>query len=422
MHGPEESSSTDGSGSATMSTTTEAQDIKESLESALSDVRALRAELTAAREEIDHLKAENFQLKAARPAAAASSSSNDGVGQKNEEAVNEQVEPKEAVNSAVQNGDATPNQPSDEENSAPDNDEAERIHNNANKNADNANVPSDEDDDNDHHDSSYEEEEEEEGDNDDDEEEENAPQPPPTSPDDIRLRAARTLIWADSAIKRAEAMKEQAAAAGGGDSAAGTPRGSLRDIMSDNSTSAAAGETPLSARSRTQVLPATVQIAGLEDSESDDDSVLSEDDYSAREGGGARRAGPLANIRQFLEDKIDDVADMLVQPLEDSYGDTNASGSLPPLSPANFNYCNDAMKKKMNGGAYAADDADSRSTARTPVCTRTPSSSVSAAEDGNSCADGSGGGAKPKPIMNEAMMRLSSEKKRKGLGSRLFGT
>ena len=54
-------------------------------------------------------------------------------------------------------------------------------------------------------------ESESESDND-EEDSNNDKEEAPTSPaDDIRLRAARTLIWADSAIKRAEALKEQQA-------------------------------------------------------------------------------------------------------------------------------------------------------------------------------------------------------------------
>ena len=78
---------------------------------------------------------------------------------------------------------------------------------------------------------------------------------------------------------------------------------------------------------------------------------------------------------------------------------------MPPRSPpGNYKYCNDAMKKKMGG-----DDDES---AKTPT-------SVRSGGDGDGTAGGSE--SKPKPMMNEAMMRLSSEKKKRtGFGSRLF--
>ena len=252
----------------------------------------------------------------------------------------------------------------------------------------------------------------------DNEEENHQHEEPPTSPaDDIRLRAARTLIWADSAIKRAEALKEQQAAAE-------STRGSV-----------VSGETPRSAshagRSSFGVgnnnkPPSTVRIAQSVDTDSqagsdeDDASFLSDDDesdannddsYSTNSQSGQRRRGPLARIGRFLEDKMDDVADRLVamdtsdnRSLHSgSLAGGGASGGLPPRSPpGNYKYCNDAMKKKMGGD----DDAS----------TRTPTS-VRSGGDG----DGNGSEAKPKPMMNEAMMRLSSEKKKRtGFGSRLF--
>mmetsp|Transcript_13003 Transcript_13003/g.28122 ORF Transcript_13003/g.28122 Transcript_13003/m.28122 type:complete len:414 (+) Transcript_13003:62-1303(+) len=412
--GPEESSTE----SAIMPD--EVQDLRKSLERALGDVAALRADLSAARDEIDQLKAENAKLRA--DPGVTRSDEDVKIGQKREKQGNAEFDQKDEAStavSAVHNGDVTPNRPSDEENSAPsaDNDVEEGGHlhktNNLDKeNGSNDNAPSDEDEDEDGDDNVSDSGSDEESRGNGDDKAESSPQSPPTSPaDDIRLRAARTLIWADSAIKRAEAMKDQQQQQQ--ESTTGTPRGSIRD-MSEHSASGMDGNAPLSAGSRTR-LPATVQIADPEDSESDDDSVLSEDDYSARGGSATRRAGPLANFRQFIEDTMDDVADRLV-PLEDDV-DGGSSSNLPPLSPTNLKYCNEAMKRKLNGASGGGDDADSRSTTRTPVSVRTP------LDDGSSCADGTGSSAaKPKPIMNEAMMRLSSEKKKKGLSSRLFSS
>ena len=409
--GPEESSTE----SATMPN--EVQDLRKSLERALGDVAALRADLSAARDEIDQVKAENAKLRA--DAVTRCDDEDVKIGQRQDKQRNVEFDQKDeepTAVSAVHNGDVTPNRPSDEENSAPEAGYRHKINNSDKENGTNDNAPSDEDEGGDDNisDSSS---DEESWDNDDDKAD-GSPQPPPTSPaDDIRLRAARTLIWADSAIKRAEVMKDQQQQQQQQqDSTAGTPRGSVRD-MSEHSTSGTDDNAPLSAGSRT-LLPATVQIADAEDSESDDGSVLSEDDYSARGGGGGsatRRAGPLANFRQFIEDTMDDVADRLV-PLEDSV-DGGSNSNLPPLSPTNLKYCNEAMKRKLNGASGGGDDADSRSTARTPVSVRTP------LDDSSSCADGTGSSAaKPKPMMNEAMMRLSSEKKKRGLSSRLFSS
>lgn len=255
--------------------------------------------------------------------------------------------------------------------------------------------------------------EDDEADHQDEQQQQQQHEEPPTSPaDDIRLRAARTLIWADSAIKRAEALKEQQAAAEStrGSVVSGeTPRSASRMSLGDGS-SASVGNKP----------PSTVRIAQSVDTDSradsneDDASFLSEedDDESDSNRSGQCRRGPLARIGRFLEDKMDDVADRLVamdttsdnRSLHSGSLGGGASGGLPPRSPpGNYKYCNDAMKKKMGGD----DDAS----------TRTPTS-VRSGGDG----DGYGSSErKPKPMMNEAMMRLSSEKKKRAsFGGRLF--
>lgn len=226
---------------------------------------------------------------------------------------------------------------------------------------------------------------------------------PPTSPaDDIRLRAARTLIWADSAIKRAEALKEQQQQASSSQQASQQASASEQSSLVGGSGSRRGGKPPSTVRFSQSV---------DDDSEADDDSSFLSDEDDDDDDDAA--AGPLARIGRFLEDKMDDVAERLVA-LDPSDKGSLQSGSVgggagtgtgkPPRSPANYKYCNDAMKKKMGG-----DGEDDSHSARTPTSARSGG-------DGGNDSD-----KKAPPMMNEAMKRLSSEKnKRGGLGSRLF--
>jgi len=258
-------------------------------------------------------------------------------------------------------------------------------------------------------------------DSDDNSDQENQDEPPA---DDIRLRAARTLIWAESAMKRAEALKEQQ-----------KEQQSVRDsLMSGGDNETPRSSSVAGSHKNHNQPPSTVRIAQstdadtLDDDNGDDASFLSDDgSYSTatdrstptNRQPGRRIRGSLMRIGQFLEDKMDDVAERLVgldlpqgQQAADNrslHSASVAAGStgsgLPPRSPTDYKYCNAAMKNKMTSGD---DNGDGSST-------RTPASAAS-----------SGSGDKPKPMMNEAMMaRLSSEKKKArgaggGLGGRLF--
>ena len=407
-------------------------------------LKEARQELTEAKEKIARLEAENAELR--RRAGLGAAGNKNGQADTGEQGIRNAQDPAaDGCGSETKiNGDENEEKKDDEtpgnDGIAPGMDEAEEANaahdaqhrtpegNDTTNNAptqEGTDEPNDRNDDIDEDDESVvdSENDESESDDDDDEEDQDEQQQqlePPTSPaDDIRLRAARTLIWADSAIKRAEALKEQQAAAE-------STRGSV-----------VSGETPRSASNAGRSSfgvgtnnkpPSTVRIAQSVDTDSqagsdeDDASFLSDDDesdannddsYSTNSQSGQRRRGPLARIGRFLEDKMDDVADRLVamdtsdnRSLHSgSLAGGGPSGGLPPRSPpGNYKYCNDAMKKKMGGD----DDAS----------TRTPTS-VRSGGDGD--GDGNGSEAKPKPMMNEAMMRLSSEKKKRtGFGSRLF--
>ena len=240
-----------------------------------------------------------------------------------------------------------------------------------------------------------------ESESDDNDEDDDNNKEPPTSPaDDIRLRAARTLIWADSAIKRAEALKEQQQQASSSQQASQQASASEQSSLVGGSGSRRGGKPPSTVRFSQSV---------DDDSRADDDSSFLSDEDDDDDDDDDAAAGPLARIGRFLEDKMDDVAERLVA-MDPSDKGSLQSGSVgggagtgtgkPPRSPANYKYCNDAMKKKMGG-----DGEDDSHSARTPT-----------SGDGSNDSD-----KKAPPRMNEAMKRLSSEKnKRGGLGSRLF--
>ena len=244
------------------------------------------------------------------------------------------------------------------------------------------------------------------------------PPPPgeeaPLSPEDIRLRAARTLIWADSSIKRAEASKQAAAGSVTSPPSLPPPPGE-RD---GGRWGSGGGSTPrVSARS---MIPTTVRVESHDDGDSasgrsdyssdfdDEGSELSMDDYS-RDGADGRdrrrRRGPLAGIRKLIEDVADEVVDLHIARIEDA--------SPAPPAPK---YCNDAFRRLAQGlgdhdSALSPGSHRSNRTSGSHRSNRTPTSLLSGSSRGSTSV------TNHTPFCNDAMIRLSSEKKRSSLGA-----
>lgn len=206
-------------------------------------------------------------------------------------------------------------------------------------------------------DSSVEESEDESSD---EEAEEEAEVPDsPSDADDIRLRAERTLIWANSAIKRSSISQSEEGGC---------------------------------------IVPSTVHIPETGSPSSrfgdDNESLLSFD---------SKKQGPLASIRHFVHEAVEDVKETVAD-VKDFVADARSPEQQPVVSPS-FKYCNAAFKK-LGGDDASSTFQESSSSSETRSC-----------EDGNieneicSISEPS----RPAVRCNAAMLKLT-QKKQKGPG------
>jgi hypothetical protein len=212
----------------------------------------------------------------------------------------------------------------------------------------------------------------------------------PSTDEEIRLRAARTLIWADSAIKRANHSSRSMESPAPAVAVPSTVH--VSDVASNNSCSSA---TSHSRPSRDGI---------------DNVSLLSMDNYSTPKN------GPFAGIRRFLEETIDGSSmddDDDDESLDESglgIRDTDNDSTTPKNGPlgrirrfleednkalqnppvSSYKYCNEAFQKLNEKNATRTFSASS------PVAV-----AVAVAESKLQT---------PKPYCNQAFMKLNEKK------------
>ena len=197
----------------------------------------------------------------------------------------------------------------------------------------------------------------------DDEEDDEESLREPLSPDDedIRLRAARTLIWANSALQRSSL----------------SPR-----------------------ESGCHVVPDTVHILESASSVASPSSRF-EDDAGSIFSTESKRMGPIASIRHFVSEAVEDVKETVAD-MKDLVAEVRTPEPELPVTSPSFKFCNAAFKKL--GDDHSSHLDGSVASADLSSCTSPQSAKKHA------------------PAMNAAMMKLAEKQKGKGLMTRFFGS